>query len=194
MAKIDAANTLMFGSESDAIYLSEYTKNLLNPVTALDSAVPTAMEDMGWISEDGLSINLNDSSDKIKGHQGHGTVRLYMSDSTTQLEVSLLEAKAKTLGWNFDATVEKVTGQGGKPDYAKVVAPSARAAHDFTGLVDGFDTANSTTQWRILFPRLTLGEREGIAMKVGELTVFKFTLEVIGGFTILTNHPAMIPA
>ena len=31
-------------------------------------------------------------------------------------------------------------------------------------------------------------------MKVGELTVFKFTLEIIGGFTILTNHPAMIPA
>ena len=128
MAKIDAANTLMFGSESDAIYLSEYTKDLLNSVTALDSAVPTAMEDMGWISEDGLSINLNDSSDKIKGHQGHGTVRLYMSDSTTQLEVSLLEAKAKTLGWNFDATVEKIQGQGGKSDYAKVVAPSARAA------------------------------------------------------------------
>lgn len=189
MAHIDAANTLMFGSEDDSIYLGDYAAGALDTVTDLTTALPATLEDMGWVSEDGLTINLDDSTDKIKGHQGHGTVRMYMSDSSTSLEVTLLEAKVKTLAWNFGATVSKdATG------LAKIVAPASRSTVSLTGVIDAFDTSDNTVQWRVLFPQLTLGARDAISFKVGEMTAFKFTLEVIGGFQILTNHKASIPA
>lgn len=189
MAHIDAANTLMFGSEDDSIYLSNYAAGALDSVTDLTTALPATLEDMGWISEDGLSILLDDSTDKIKGHQGHGTIRLYMSDSSTSLEVTLLEAKAKTLAWNLGATVAKTAG-----GLARIVAPASRSVINLTGVIDAFDTSDNTVQWRVLFPQLALGARDAIPIKVGELAAFKFTLEVIGGFQILTNHKASIPA
>ena len=189
MAHIDAANTLMFGSEDDSIFLSDYAAGALDSVTGLTTALPATLEDMGWVSEDGLAILLDDSTDKIKGHQGHGTVRLYMSDSSTSLEVTLLEAKAKTLAWNLGATVAK-TAEG----LARIVAPASRSVINLTGVIDAFDTSDNTVQWRVLFPQLALGARDAIPIKVGELAAFKFTLEVIGGFQILTNHKASIPA
>ena len=77
MAKLNAANALMFGSENDSFYLGD-GKIALESIVDLSTPVPSGLEDVGWIGEDGMSINLNDSVDKLIVHQNHGFVKTYM--------------------------------------------------------------------------------------------------------------------
>lgn len=187
MAKLESANVLMFGSKDDSVYLGDWQAGLLDSVTALDSEIPAALEDMGWVSEDGFSVNLEDSKEEIRGHQGHGVVLVYISDSSTSITVALLEVKAKPFMWNLGGVIEKVGGT-----HVKITAPASRPVINLTGLIDAFDTNTKKSTFRILFPKLSLTEREGLQFKVGEVTMLQFNLEVIGDWYLLSNHAALM--
>lgn len=190
MATLNAANALMFGSSNDSISLGPAGTNI-DTITGLSVALPVTLVDAGWINEDGLALNLSDSVDRIRGHQNHGVVKTFVSDSTTTLDVTLLESKLQTLQTYFDATAEKVVD--GKANIAKFTVPSARKVKQLVGVVDAFDTSNKDIQWRLVFPHLELGERDNLSLKVGEITAWHYQLEVIGNFYLYTNMPSLIP-
>ena len=77
MANMNAANALMFGSENDSFFLGDGKVDLTS-IVDLETQLPAGLEDVGWIGEDGMTINLSDSVDKIRGHQKHGVVKTYM--------------------------------------------------------------------------------------------------------------------
>lgn len=187
MAKLDAANALMFGAENDSFYLGD-GKIDLSSITGLNTQIPAGLEDVGWIGEDGMALKLSDSVDKIKGHQNHGVVKTYMSDSSTEIEVVVLESKLKQFLAYFDATAKK------SGEISRIEIPAARKVRTMTAVIDAFDTSDASIQFRVLLPSIQLGAREGIQFKIGELTAYKFTFEVLGKFEILTNAPALIPA
>lgn len=187
MAHLNAANALMFGSEDDSFFLGD-GKIDLAPVVALDTSLPAGLEDVGWIGEDGMSINMSDSVDKIRGHQKHGVVKTYMSDSSSGIEVVVLESKLKSFLSYFDAKATKVG------NIAKIEIPAARKTRTMTAVIDAFDTSDSSIQWRVLLPSIQLGAREGFQLKIGELTAYKFSFEILDKFVLLTNAPALIPA
>ena len=82
MAKTNADNAFMAGSEKDTLYLGPAGTDLTT-ITSLTTPMPEGMVDVGWTSDDGMTLDMSDSVDKIRGHQGHGVVRTYMSDSST---------------------------------------------------------------------------------------------------------------
>lgn len=186
MAHLNAVNALMFGSEDDSFFLGDGKIDLAS-VVALDTSLPAGLEDVGWIGEDGMSINLSDSVDKIRGHQKHGVVKTYMSDSSSGIEVVVLESKLKQFLAFFDATAQKAGS------IARIEIPAARKVRTMTAVIDAFDTSDSSIQWRVLLPSLQLGEREGIQLKIGELTAYKFSFEILDQFILLTNAPTLIP-
>ena len=63
-----------------------------------------------------------------------------------------------------------------------------------TAVIDAFDTSDASIQWRVLLPNIQLGERDAVQIKIGELTAYKFTFEILDKFTLLTNAPALIPS
>lgn len=191
MATVNAANVLMAGSESDSLYLGPAGTDL-STIKDLSTPIPIALTDVGWLSDDGLSLELSDSVDKIRGHQGHGVVRTYMSDSSTTITASLLESKLATIQTYLDATVAQSGASLNK--VATISANAARSVKRLTGAVDLFDTSDTKVQFRILFPVLELGERDSISFKVGDATAYSMKLEVIGKFTIITNAPGLIAA
>ncbi len=190
----NSLNALMFGSDDDSLYLTPLSAagtTALESITDLDSPIPAAFIDCGWINEDGLGLELSDSVEKIRGHQGNAVVKTFMSSSDTTLTATLLESKLQTVVTYLNAVVQRVTGTGG--DYARIEAPSSRRVTYLTGVLDLFETTESQTQWRILFPKIALGERGALAFKAKELTGYSHTLEVLGGFTILTDTASLIP-
>lgn len=186
---VSAIDALIFGSDDDAIHLGPAGTSL-STVTGLASPLPVGLENRGWISEDGLGLELSDSIDKIRGHQGNAVVKEYMSSSDTNLTAALLESRLSTLLENLDATATKV-GTGANA-IAKIDAPSSRKARLLTGVVDLFDTSGNGAQFRILLPTISLGERQGLAFKTGEITAYNYNLAILGGFTILTNAKAIV--
>lgn len=188
MSKTNADNAFMAGSEKDTLYLGPAGTDL-STITNLTAAMPPAMVDVGWLSEDGLSLGMSDSVDKIRGHQGHGVARTYMSESSTSFKASLLESKLELLKRYLGvAKTEKVTV--GSDSLTRMEVSTSRKVEGLVGVADLFDVSTGK-QRRYVFKRLELGERSDIAYKVGELTVYEYNMEVLDGYVLLTNEEGL---
>lgn len=189
MAKTNADNAFMAGSEKDTLYLGPAGTDL-SAITNLTTALPAGMVDVGWISDDGMTLDMSDSVDKIHGHQGNGVVRTYMSDSSTTFKASLLEAKLELLKTYLGAAkAEKVTTAGAE-GITRMTVSASRKVESLCGVVDLFDVSTGK-QRRYIFPRLELGERSGFTFKVGELTAYEYNLEVLDKYELLSNEEGL---
>lgn len=188
MSITNADNAFMAGSEKDTLYLGPAGTDL-STVTNLTSALPTGMVDVGWLTEDGLTLGMSDSVDKFRGHQGHGVVRTYMSESSTTLKAALLEAKLDLLKRYMGVSkTEKVTV--GSASITRMEVSSSRKVEALTGVMDLFDVSTGK-QRRYIFKRLELGERSDVSYKVGDLTAYEHNLEVLDGYILLTNEDGL---
>lgn len=189
MANTNADNAFMAGSEKDTLYLGPVGTDL-STITNLTTAMPAGMVDVGWISDDGMSLDMSDSVDKIRGHQGNGVVRTYMSDSSTSFKATLLESKLELLKKYLGASkTEKVTTTG-SDSITRMTVSASRKVETLCGVVDLFDVSTGK-QRRYIFPRLELGERSAITFKVGELTTYEYNLEVLDKYELLTNEDGL---
>ena len=186
MAKTNADLVFMAGSEKDTLYLGPAGTDL-SSVTNLTSTLPAGMVDVGWTSDDGMTLDMSDSVDKIRGHQGHGVIRTYMSDSSTSFKATLFEAKLELLKKYLGVTkTEKVT-TAGTDSITHMTVSASRKVEALCGVADLFDVSTGK-QRRYIFPRLELGERSGVIFKVGELTAYEYNLEVLDKYELLTNE------
>lgn len=190
----DSLKALMFGSDDDRVCLGKYSQALADSIKAIktfDTTIPAGLTDRGWISEDGISIDTSDSVDKIRGHQGHGVVKTYMSESDTTLKATFLETHLATLVESLGVKTGTLTGTG-KDAVAVLDVPSSRKTLLMSGIVDVFDVSGSDAQHRFLFPMLSMGERTGQTFKVGEITAYEYNLEILGGYKLITNAPGVV--
>ena len=128
--------------------------------------------------------------DKIRGHQGHGVVRTYMSDSSTSFKATLLETKLELLKKYLGATkAEKVTTTG-TDSITRMTVSASRKVEALCGVADLFDVSTGK-QRRYIFPRLELGERSGVTFKVGELSAYEYNLEVLDKYELLSNEDGL---
>lgn len=191
MAKTNADNAFMAGSEKDTLYLGPAGTDL-SSVTALNSPIPAALQDVGWLDEDGLTLGMSDSVDKIRGHQGHGVVRTYMSDSSTTFTANLLESKLALVKQYLGvAKTEKVTAGSGS--ITRMEVSTSRKVESLCGVADLFDVSTGK-QRRYIFKRLELGERSDVQYKVGEITAYECQFEVLDGYVLLTDEGGMAVA
>lgn len=189
MAKTDANNAFMAGSEKDTLYLGPAGTDL-STITNLTTPMPEGMVDVGWTSDDGMTLDMSDSVDKIRGHQGHGVVRTYMSDSSTSFKATLLETKLELLKKYLGATrAEKVTTTGTE-SITRMTVSASRKVEALCGVADLFDVSTGK-QRRYIFPRLELGERSGVTFKVGELSAYEYNLEVLDKYELLSNEDGL---
>lgn len=189
MAKTNADNAFMAGSEKDTLYLGPAGTDLTT-ITSLTAPLPAGMVDVGWTSDDGMTLDMSDSVDKIRGHQGHGVVRTYMSDSSTSFKATLLETKLELLKKYLGATkAEKVTTTG-TDSITRMTVSASRKVEALCGVADLFDVSTGK-QRRYIFPRLELGERSGVTFKVGELSAYEYNLEVLDKYELLSNEDGL---
>ena len=188
MAHTNADNAFMAGSENDALYFGPHGTDL-SSVTGLSSPVPTDLVDVGWLTDDGIVVGMSDSVDKIRGHQGNGIIRTYMSDSSTKLTASLVEHKKFTVEAYLGATITKI--KDGEKDIAKIVAPASRTVLRLCMVADLFDVTTGRHR-RYVAETVELGERSDQTYKVGDLTIMPFPVEAIEHIDIYSDEPALI--
>ncbi len=187
LANLNPDNALMFGSDDDSLYLAAYGSIPDLADLEFDDPIPAGMIDVGWVSDDGFSDSLKDSAEKIRGHQGNRVVKAFVKESDTSIGATLLETKLKTFEWFYNATGVKVGAT------AKFVLPTARKAVELCGISVLIDTSSGKKMIKI-YEHLTLTERGSVAFKVGDITAYQITLDVIDDPILLTNVPGLIPA
>jgi len=181
----NSSNVHVFGSDNDALYLGVQNTDL--STVTLDGDLPADLTEVGWLSEDGAELGMKDSTKAIQGHQGHANVLVFMDSSDTTLSATLLESKLQTFLWNLDGTAKKAA----EGDYVEITAQASRKVINLCGVWDTFDTQHDGVHWRYVFNQLTLGERDAIPFKVGEISAYQYSLTVLNSFRILTNAEGM---
>ena len=191
MAQTDAANARIYGSDDDRVLIGAVGATLPE-----DLAEPgPAHEDAGWLNDDGLDLNPSDSVESFTGHQGGGLVRTKMTSSDTAFVFRCLETKALTLGLQFQIKNKVTTGVGAAAVTRSTLGAGRKVvARSF--IIDLFDDdgQGNLIHRRFVIPRGEIGERGSVPLKKSAITVYEFTVKIIGDWFEITNDPAVIEA
>lgn len=193
MALIDSGNARIYGSDDDRVLIGDIGSTLPDDLSEPDAA----LEDVGWLNDDGLDLNPSDSVETFTGHQGGKVVRKKMTASETAFVFRALETKALTLGLQFQIKEKVITGEGAAK-IARSTYGSGRKVVAKCFVIDLFDEdpdkPGVVIHRRFVIPRGEIGERGSVPLKKSAITVYEFTVTIIGDWFEITNDPAVVEA
>lgn len=181
MAK-NLANIRIYGDQASAVYVAP--KGTTGPVGL--AAPAAAFADLGWLSEDGTDITRETSTTDFTAWQGGTIVRSKVSGVKDTLKVVCLEETATALGLYYPgSTSATVTGT------TTITVPGGSKSNEKALVVDFID---DTVTKRYSIPRAEVTGVGTVSHKDSDMTMYEFTFTIYGGFTIITNNPAVAAA
>ena len=176
MAK-NYANVRVFGDAGTEVFLAPVGSTL--PTTLADPTTPFL--GTGWLSEEGMSIDVSADVKKFTGIGGV-TIRTKVTSTSKTVKFQLLEDTKTISGLYFGAGSPTVAGGVARLDLPEQIPTVQRAA--VLKNVDG-----AITEF-ICIPVLEFTDRGTLAYKADDMKIFEFTGEIIGTSYMLTNSPA----
>jgi hypothetical protein len=177
-------NVRVFADAETAVYLAP--KGTVLPA---DLAAPAApWEEVGWISEDGITEGLSVEVTKIKAFQGGKTVRSRPKGTEKTLKFTALETKLQTLQAYYGGTITKTVTGVAPAQVATYTEPGSAGVTEFAAIVDKFD---GTVHTRKLYSLVQLGERGDIQSNGDSGDFYEYTFDVVGTVTVVSNDPAI---
>lgn len=173
------ANIRIYGDQDSAVYVAP--KGTTGPVGL---AAPSAtFADLGWLSEDGTDITRETSSNDFTAWQGGTIVRSKTSGVKDTIKVVCLEETAVALGLYYPGmTAATTTG------VTTITVPGGSKANEKALVVDFID---DTVTKRYSIPRAEVTSVGTVSHKNSDMTMYEFTFTIYGGFSIITNNPAL---
>lgn len=177
-------NVRVYGDLESETYLAPKGSTL--PTTMSDPIDP--FESMGWLSEDGIDLEVATDSTKFKGWQGGATLRVKVTSTEKTIKFQCLEETPGVTSLYFDHAKPVVSGTGptavAKIDLPEAIGTVERAA--VFKFVDGGVTK------LLCCELIQITERGTISHKNDDMTMYEFTAEIVGDAYILTNNPAYL--
>lgn len=182
-------NIRVYGDLSSEVFLGAKGTVLPTPTTFSLTTDPTGFKGLGWMSEDGVNLQLSTDVEKFKGWQGGTTVRTKVTSVEKTFSVTALEeAPAVTeLYWGHKpVTAADVTGTGAAK-VAKIVIPEGMGTISRAAVIRFVD--GGVQKW-FCCSNVEITERGELPHTNSDMTAYEFTFDVIGESYILTNAPA----
>lgn len=173
----EAKNARIYGSVSDAILLAPVGTTMPTTIAAAPAA---AFEDVGWLSDAGITETFTGTASEIRGHQGQGVVRKRMETPGTKFGFVALETKKQTSELRYYVKSSTTTSGTVKQTRGAGQRVSRRAA-----IIDLFDADDLSVRTRLLIPVLEItpnGDRTYVAT---DIAGFAFEGEIIGDYEVL---------
>lgn len=176
-------NIRAYGDLDSEVFFAPLGSTLPTTVAADPIAPFTAV---GWLSEDGVSLALSADVEKFKGWQGGSVLRTKVTGTEKTISIQCLEETPGVTALYYGHGAPTITGTApnkvAKIDLPETVPTVARAA--VFKFVDG-----GVTKY-LCCERVEVTEREDLSHQNSSLTMYGFTLDIIGDSYILTNAPA----
>lgn len=181
MAK-NRSNIRIYGDLESGVYLADVGETL---PTTLDE--PTApFVELGWISEDGIDLEVSTDAEKFKAWQGAATLRTKITSTEKTITFQALEETPGVTALYFDHGEPEVTTGVARVDLPEGIGTVARSA--VFRFIDGGVTKFLCCETIEITERGTLGHKNS------EMTIYEFTAEIVGDAYILTDNPAYTEA
>lgn len=149
------------------------------------AATAATFKDCGWLGDDGVSLSRKVDVKSFKAHQGATTVKTKIGGTENSFKFQCIEENAVVLGL-MHAGSSGVTTTG----VSTITVPGGMTADPRAWVIDEFE--GTTIQTRYIIPVGTVGDRGEIVMKSDDLTIYEFTVNITGDFSIITNSTAVV--
>jgi hypothetical protein len=175
-------NIRAYGDLDSEVFLAPVGSTL--PTTLTDPTTP--FEALGWLSEDGVSLAVSTDVEKFKGWQGGSVLRTKVTGTEKSISIQCLEETPGVTELYYGHGAPTVTTGVARIDLPEGIGTVARAA------VFKFVDAGVTKF--LCCEKVEVTEREDLSHQNSSLTMYGFTLDIIGDSYILTDAPAYVPA
>lgn len=155
---------------------------------------PTApFSAVGWVSEDGLSLGLSTDVEKFKGWQGGTTLRTKVTSAEKTFTFQALEETPGVLALYYGLDPEEdITVTGTAPNQiAKVDIPESPGTVERAAVIKFVD--GGVEKW-LCCENVQVTERGDISHANADMSMYEFTMEIIGASYLLTNAAAFTDA
>lgn len=172
-----ADSAVLFGFKGDAFTLPQTLEDELDPL----------LQDVGWISEDGVNIEVSVDSGEIIAWQGGTAVLFPVTGSSKNFGFTAMEDTPLVAKMFFGASDPVAAGTGG----ARVDLPGSMSAIEGAAVVK--TVANDVIKYYVA-PLVSITDRGSVGHSNTDPTQFEMTLAIRGDSYIITNHPAYVEA
>jgi hypothetical protein len=159
--------------------------------TDINDALNASFKDVGYITEDGVSLTPSEDWNDIRAWQSVVPVKKALQEATFELQFAMEQVNVPTTELFFNSTWTSVAGGGSRLDLKSNPPQSIKAL-----ILDWED--DETDLYRLVIPRAQLTDREAVQLQRSEATVYGVTvsaLEYTGGIFayLLTDNPDLYP-
>lgn len=179
-------NIKLYGGEDSAV-LFGFKGDAFTLPQGLDDAVDPLLHDVGWISEDGVAIEVSVDSGQIIAWQGGTAVAFPVTGSTKTIGFTAMEDTPLVAKMFYGASDPVAAGAGA----ARVDLPGAMTAIEGAAVVK--TVAGDVVKYYVA-PLVSITDRGTVGHSNTDPTTHEMTLAVRGDAYIITNHPAYVEA
>lgn len=172
-------NVRIYGDEDSGVWVGD--KGATLPAD-LDSD-PVDHVELGWLSEDGISLERSEEATSFKAHQGGVIVRRKKTSVEDSVTFQCLEETAKAMGLRYSGQTPVMEG-----DYARLKVTNQTKDDPRSWVVDEYDGDVKT---RYLIETGYAGSGS-LVYSNSAMTVYEFTVTIIGDYEVLTNSPGVV--
>lgn len=179
-------NIRVYGDLTSEVYFAPKGSTLPADITT-DPVAP--FNAIGWLGQEGIPLSVSTDVQKYKGWQGGTTLRTKVTSTEKSFSIQCLEETpgVTELFWGHGAPV--VSGVAPN-QVAKIILPEGIGTIERACVVRFVD--GDVEKW-LCCPLVQVTERGEVAHTNEEMTIYRFSLEIIGEAYILTNAPAYLP-
>lgn len=175
----------VYGDLDSEVYFAPKGSTL--PTTLADPTTP--FDAVGWLSEDGVSLNISTDVTKFKGWQGGTTLRTKVTSTEKSFKIQCLQETPGVTEMFYDHGAATVTGTA--PDQvAKIDLPEGIGTVERAAVVKFID--GDVTKF-LCCETVQVSSRGEVPHQNASMTMYELTLEIIGPSYILTNAETYIP-
>lgn len=185
----DVSNILIFGHDDAKVWTGS-----LGTTAPVGLAAPGAgWDDLGWLSDEGISLSDTPDQTDFYAHQGGTLVASVITRDERSIKFQCLESTAKQLGLFYSGLTMASSGSyyGGEIKGSRSIS-RAFIYDDYAinqALPDG-----SPIHERYVIPKGTVSDKADLVYKRDEMRIWEFTVKILGSYFFYTNNPAMAPS
>lgn len=180
MAKV-YDNIRIYGDADSGVWVAPKGTTLPTDLGALDAE----FTELGWLSEDGISVDRSEEATTHRAYQGGAIVRRKKTSVEDSFTFQCLEETATTLGLYYAGQAPTVAD-----GVAKIEVKNQTATDERAWVVDVVD---GSVKKRYVVPVGTVSTGS-VVHSNSEMTVYEFTVTIQGEYEVYTNSPGVVGA
>ena len=176
----------IYGDLVSEVYLGPKGTTLPIALTT-DPAIPFLS--LGWISDDGVNLQVSTDVEKFKGWQGGATLRTKVTSVEKTFSVTALQESpaVSEMYWGH-ATVTAAMTSGTAPNkVTKIDLPEGIGTIERAAVIKFVD--GGVQKW-LCCTNVQVSDRGEAPHTNTDVTAYEFTFDIIGASYILTNAPS----